>query len=71
VTNILTFVMAAHEITALALSLLSLHRGVGERVRSEIAAVTTESPLRGEHIESLRYTQQVIQETMRPIRRSH
>jgi cytochrome P450 len=42
--NILTFVMAGHETTALALTwtfyLLSLHRDVEARVRSEIAAVT-------------------------------
>ena len=67
--NILTFVMAGHETTALALTwtfyLLSLHRDVEARVRSEIAAVTGGSPVRGEHLESLRYTQQVIQEAMR------
>jgi cytochrome P450 len=61
--------MAGHETTALALTwtfyLLSLHRDVEARVRSEVAAVTGGSPLRGEHIDSLRYTQQVIQEAMR------
>jgi cytochrome P450 len=59
--NILTFVMAGHETTALALTwtfyLLSLHRDVEARVRSEIAAVTGGSSVRGEHIESLHYTQ--------------
>jgi cytochrome P450 len=67
--NILTFVMAGRETTALALTwtfyLLSLHPEVEERVRSEIAAVTGGTPVRREHIESLRYTQQVIQEVMR------
>jgi cytochrome P450 len=67
--NILTFVMAGHETTALALTwtfyLLSLHPHIEARVRAEIAAVTGGSPMRGEHIESLRYTQQVIQEAMR------
>jgi cytochrome P450 len=67
--NILTFVMAGHETTALALTwtfyLLSLYPEVEERVRSEIAAVTGGAAMRSEHIESLRYTQQVIQEAMR------
>src|SRR5262249_40430668 len=67
--NILTFVMAGHETTALALTwtfyLLSLHPEIEERVRSEIATITGGTPVRGEHIESLRYTQQVIQEAMR------
>jgi cytochrome P450 len=67
--NILAFVMAGHETTALALTwtcyLLSLHPEVEERVRSEIAAVTGRTAVRGEHIESLRYTQQVVQEVMR------
>jgi cytochrome P450 len=67
--NILTFVMAGHETTALALTwtfyLLSLHPQIEERVRSEIATVTGGTPVRGEHIDSLRYTQQVIQEAMR------
>jgi cytochrome P450 len=67
--NILTFVMAGHETTALALTwtfyLLSLHPAIEERVRDEIATVTGGTPVRGEHIESLRYAQQVIQEAMR------
>jgi cytochrome P450 len=67
--NILTFVMAGHETTALTLTwtfyLLSLHPQIEERVRSEIATVTGGTPVRGEHIDSLRYTQQVIQEAMR------
>jgi cytochrome P450 len=67
--NILTFVLAGHETTALALTwtfyLLSLHPHIEARVRSEIAAVTGGSAVRCEHIEALRYTQQVIQEAMR------
>jgi cytochrome P450 len=61
--------IAGHETTALALTwtfyLLSLHPHIEARVRSEIAAVTGGSAMRWEHIESLRYTQQVIQEAMR------
>jgi cytochrome P450 len=67
--NLLTFAMAGHETTAQALTwtfyLLSLDRNVEAQVRSEIAAVTGGAPLRGEHIETLRYGQQVIQEVMR------
>jgi cytochrome P450 len=67
--NILTFLMAGHETTALALTwtfyLLSLHPEIEERVKSEITTVTGGTGLRGEHIDSLRYTQQAIQEAMR------
>ena len=67
--NILTFVMAGHETTALALTwtfyLLGLHPEIEERVRSENATITGGTPVQGEHIDSLRYTQQVIQEAMR------
>jgi cytochrome P450 len=67
--NLLTFVMAGHETTAVALTwtfyLLSLHPDIEQRVRCEIAAVTGGSAIRGEHIDDLRYTQQVIGEAMR------
>jgi cytochrome P450 len=67
--NILTFIMAGHETTALALTwtfyLLSLHPDVEERVRSEVASVTAGSSLRVEHIDALRYVKQVAQEAMR------
>src|SRR5262245_23366804 len=67
--NLLTFAMAGHETTAQALTwtfyLLSLDHQVEARVRVEIAAVTGGSLVRGQHIEALHYTQQVIQEAMR------
>jgi len=67
--SILAFVMAGHETTALALTwtfyLLSLHPEIEERVRGEIATITGGGLVQGEDIESLRYTQQVIQEAMR------
>jgi cytochrome P450 len=67
--NLLTFAMAGHETTAQALTwtfyLLSLDGNVEAQVRNEIAAITGGVPLRGEHIEALRYSQQVIQEVMR------
>ncbi|MEJ2377513.1 MAG: cytochrome P450 [Pseudolabrys sp.] len=67
--NILTFVMAGHETTALALTwtfyLLSLYPDVEARITGEIAAVTDGRPIREQHIGELHYTQQVIQEVMR------
>ena len=67
--NLMTFVTAGHETTALALTwtfyLLSLHPEVEERVRGEIAAVTGGGPVRPNQIDELSYTNQVIQELMR------
>jgi cytochrome P450 len=67
--NLLTFISAGHETTALALTwtfyLLSLHSDVEQRVRSEIAAAIGGGPIRPEHIEALTYTGQVFQEAMR------
>ena len=67
--NLMTFITAGHETTALALTwtfyLLSLHPAVEERVRGEIAAVTGGGPVRPNHVDGLIYTNQVIQESMR------
>jgi len=67
--NLLTFITAGHETTALALTwtfyLLSRHPEVEQRVRDEIAAVTGGGCLRAEHIDALVYTGQVIQEATR------
>jgi cytochrome P450 len=67
--NLLTFITAGHETTALALTwtfyLLSLHPEIEQRVKGEIAAVTGGGPVRAEHIEALGFTNQVIQEAMR------
>jgi cytochrome P450 len=69
VDNLLTFLVAGHETTALALTwtfyLLSLHPEIEERVVQEIEAVTQGSALREEHVEALSYTRQVILEAMR------
>lgn len=69
VDNLLTFISAGHETTALALTwtfyLLSLHPRIEARVLDEIARVTAGGPLAPEHIEQLAYTRQVIQEAMR------
>jgi cytochrome P450 len=67
--NLMTFITAGHETTALALTwtfyLLSLYPEVEERVRGEIAAVTGGGPVRPGHVDDLTYTNQVIQESMR------
>ena len=67
--NLMTFITAGHETTALALTwtfyLLSLHPEIEDRVRDEIAAVTEGGPVRPNHIEELTYTNPVIQESMR------
>jgi cytochrome P450 len=67
--NLLTFVAAGHETTAVALSwtfyLLSVHPEIDGRVRDEIATVTGGAALSAEHVEQLAYTRQVIQESMR------
>jgi cytochrome P450 len=67
--NLMTFITAGHETTALALTwtfyLLSLHPEIAERVKGEIAAVTGGGPVRPNHIDKLTYTNQVIQESMR------
>jgi cytochrome P450 len=67
--NLLTFITAGHETTALALTwtfyLLSLHPEIEQRINGEIAAVTEGGPVHPKHIDALAYTNQVIQEAMR------
>jgi cytochrome P450 len=67
--NVLTFMTAGHETTALALTwtfyLLSLHPEVEERVRAEVDAVVGAGEIASEHVKALPYTSQVIQESMR------
>lgn len=67
--NLLTFIAAGHETTALALAwtfyLLDLHPEIEHRVLDEIAAVTDGGPLRPEHVPDLGYARQVVQEAMR------
>ena len=67
--NLLTFLTAGHETTALGLSwtldLLGRHPDIAERVRAEIAEVTRGEPLAPTHIASLHYTRQVFQEALR------
>ena len=67
--NLITFISAGHETTALALTfafyLLSLHPAIEDRVLAEIDAVVGRGSLEAAHIDELAYTRQVIQEAMR------
>lgn len=69
VDNLLTFVTAGHETTALGLTwtlhLLAQHREHEEAVLAEIAAVTGGGPLLPEHVAALPLTKAVFQEAMR------
>lgn len=67
--NLLTFITAGHETTALGLGwtfmLLAKHPAIERRVLAEIQAVTSGEPVRAEHVEALVYTRQVFNEAMR------
>ncbi len=67
--NILTFIGAGHETTALALTwtfyLLARHPDIERRVLAEIEQVTGGAPLEAGQVAELTYTRQVIQESMR------
>ncbi len=69
IDNLLTFITAGHETTALGLAwtfnLLSQHSDVERKVVEEIAAVTGANPVAAEHIAQLTYTRQVFSEAMR------
>jgi cytochrome P450 len=67
--NLLTFIAAGHETTALGLAwtfdLLSRHPECEVRAVAEIERVTSGGPLMPEHIGQLTYVRQVFQEGMR------
>lgn len=67
--NLLTFVVAGHETTALALTwalwLTANSPGVEQRLMDEIAAVAGDRPIDAASADRLTYTKQVIQEAMR------
>jgi cytochrome P450 len=67
--NLLTFIAAGHETTALGMvwtfDLLSRRPHYAERILEEIETVTGGAPLAPEHIGALTYTRQVFQEVMR------
>ena len=67
--NLLTFITAGHETTALALAwsfdLLSRQPEYADRILAEIETVTGGGPIEPSHIGELTYTRQVFQEVMR------
>ncbi|KMO10801.1 cytochrome P450 [Methylobacterium platani] len=67
--NLLTFVTAGHETTALALTwafyLLAHHPEAEALVAAEVEAATGGGPLTADHVDALPYTRQVILEAMR------
>ncbi len=67
--NILTFIGAGHETTALALTwtffLLARNPDIEQRVLEEIERVTGGAPLEAGQVAELTYTRQVVQESMR------
>jgi cytochrome P450 len=67
--NLLGFILAGHETSAVtlgwALWLAARHASTGERIRTEVEAVTGGGPIGPEHVERLTFTRQVIQETLR------
>jgi cytochrome P450 len=67
--NLLTFIAAGHETTALGMvwtfDLLSRQPRYADRILEEIETVTGGAPLAPEHIGALTYTRQVFQEVMR------
>lgn len=67
--NVVTFMTAGHETTALALAwtldLLGRHPEIARRVTGEIETVTGGGAVEARHLERLAYTRQVLQEGMR------
>ncbi|WP_407051752.1 cytochrome P450 [Methyloraptor flagellatus] len=67
--NLLTFMVAGHETTALALTwalyLLTLHPEATETIRAEVDAVTGGGAVEAGHVDRLVYTRAVIDEAMR------
>jgi cytochrome P450 len=67
--NLITFIAAGHETTALALTwtlyLISQHAETETRLFEEVRRIAGEDPIGPEHIDNLTFTKQVIQESMR------
>jgi cytochrome P450 len=67
--NLLTFITAGHETTALALTwafyLLAKHPDEEERLLAEIAGVTGGGPAEAAHVAALPLTRQAVQEVLR------
>jgi cytochrome P450 len=69
VNNIIAFLVAGYDTTALALSwalyLLSLNPVWAERARAEVCRVAGDSPIGPEHLNDLRVVEQILNETLR------
>lgn len=69
VDNLMTFITAGHETTALGLAwtfgLLARHPEIEGRVLDEIDGITKGEPVDAEHVSKLVYTRQVFSEAMR------
>ncbi len=69
IDNLMTFITAGHETTALGLAwtlhLLARHPDCQARLFDEIAAVTEGGPLLADHVGKLTYAKQVFSESMR------
>ena len=69
VTNLLTFIIAGHETTAVALTwtlwLLAKDQATQQRVFEEVRAVVGDQIIDATHVEGLSFCRQVIQEAMR------
>ena len=69
VNNLITFITAGHETTAVALTwtlwLLAKDLAAQQRVHDEIVAIAGAAPIAATHVEQLFYCRQVFQEAMR------
>jgi len=69
VANLLTFITAGHETTAVALTwtlwLLAKDQATQQRVFDEVRSVAGDQPIDAAHVEGLAFCRQVIQEAMR------
>ncbi|WP_103762093.1 cytochrome P450 [Roseovarius confluentis] len=67
--NLLTFIVAGHETTALALGwslyLCAFDQDVQDRARAELREICGDGPVTGEHVEKLPFMRQIIEEALR------
>lgn len=67
--NLLTFIVAGHETTALTLGwslyLCAFDQDVQDRARAELREVCGDGPVTGEHVEKLPFMRQIIDEALR------
>jgi len=67
--NLLTFIVAGHETTALTLGwslyLCAFDQAVQDRARAELRAVCGDGPVTGDHVAKLPFVRQIIDEALR------